>query len=110
STPFTPPTGGPAGTRADDTAEGGHKKPEKVLTPSRSTGDLTVPIFASLLSIPLGSRYPPLHLSAAQQRRQTFAALLDQLEIQTRQRPLLVTYEDLHWADATSLEFMALAA
>ena len=108
--PFTAPIVRAAGIKADDTAEERLKKLEKVLTPSRSTGDLTVPIFASLLSIPLGSRYPPLHLSAAQQRRQTFAALLDQLEIQTRQRPLLVTYEDLHWADATSLEFMALAA
>ena len=40
----------------------------------------TAPLFASLLSIPTGERYPPLALSAAQQRRLTLAALLDQLE------------------------------
>ena len=54
------------------------------------------------------SRYPPLALSAAQQRRLTLAALLDQLEALARQKPVLMLFEDVHWADATSLEVLDL--
>jgi predicted ATPase len=68
----------------------------------------TAPLFASLLSIPTGERYPPLALSAAQQRRLTLAALLDQLEALARQKPVLMLFEDVHWADATSLEVLDL--
>jgi hypothetical protein len=51
---------------------------EAILAPSPIME--TVPLLAALLSIPTGGRYPPLALSAAQQRRLTLAALLDQLE------------------------------
>jgi len=61
-----------------------------------------------LLSIATGERYPPLALSAAQQRRLTLAALLDQLEAVARQKPVLMLFEDVHWADATSLEVLDL--
>jgi hypothetical protein len=64
--------------------------------------------FAALLSIPLGGRYPPLTLSPAQQRRQTLATLLDQLEGLTRQQPILFFFEDVHWADPTSIELLDL--
>ena len=107
--PFTTLLTRSAGITAEDTPEQRLDKLERVLVPATSAADLTVPIFAALLSIPLGNRYPPLHLSAAQQRRQTFTALLDQFEFQARQQPLLVIVEDLHWADATSLEFLAMA-
>src|SRR5205823_3673839 len=68
----------------------------------------TAPLFASLLSIPTGERYVPLALSAAQQRRLTLAALLDQLEALAWQKPVLMLFEDAHWADATSLEVLDL--
>jgi predicted ATPase len=45
-------------------------------------------------------------LSAAQQRRLTLAALLDQLEALARQKPVLMLFEDAHWADASSLEVL----
>jgi len=67
------------------------------------------PLIAALLSIATGERYPPLGLSPARQRRQTFAALLDQLEGLARQQPLLIVCEDMHWADATTLELYDLA-
>jgi class 3 adenylate cyclase/predicted ATPase len=77
-----------------------------ILAPARIAE--TAPLFASLLSIPTGDRYPPLTLSAAQQRRLTLAALLDQLEALARQKPILMLFEDAHWADATSLEVLDL--
>jgi predicted ATPase len=67
------------------------------------------PLFASLLSIPAGKRYPALSVSSAQQRRQTLAAILDQMEGLARQSPLLIVCEDVHWADATTLEVLDLA-
>ncbi len=67
------------------------------------------PLIASLLSIPLGSRYPPLTMAPAQQRRLTLSALLDQIEGLARRQPVLMLFEDAHWADATSLELLNLA-
>src|SRR5262249_7579707 len=66
------------------------------------------PLFAALLSIPFGERYPPLALSPTQHRRRTLAALLDQFEGLARRQPILLSFEDAHWADATSLELLAL--
>ncbi|WP_354035310.1 adenylate/guanylate cyclase domain-containing protein [Bradyrhizobium sp. S3.2.6] len=66
------------------------------------------PLIAALLSIPTSDHCPPLGLSPAQQRRQTFAVLLDQLEGLAREQPLLVVCEDMHWADATTLELFDL--
>src|SRR5271169_103611 len=62
-----------------------------------------------MLSIPLGSRYPALGLSPAQQRRQTLSALLDQMEGLAKKQPVMMLFEDAHWADATSLEVLDLA-
>src|SRR5262249_60933359 len=36
------------------------------------------------------------------------AALLDHLEVLARQQPILLLFEDAHWADATSLELLDL--
>ncbi|MBV9198293.1 MAG: AAA family ATPase [Alphaproteobacteria bacterium] len=40
--------------------------------------------------------------------RSRLAALLDQLEVLARQKPVLMLFEDFHWADATSLEVLDL--
>jgi class 3 adenylate cyclase/tetratricopeptide (TPR) repeat protein len=52
----------------------------------------------------------PLGLSPAQQRAETFAAFVQVMVAMAQQRPLLVLFEDMHWADATSLELLALMA
>src|SRR5262245_60116527 len=66
------------------------------------------PLFAALLSIPFGDRFPGFAPSPAQQRRRTFAALLDQFESLAGQKPILLLFEDVHWADATSLDLLDL--
>src|SRR5689334_5610249 len=57
------------------------------------------PLIAALLSIPFGDRYRKLPHNPAVQRRRTFTALLDRFESLARQNPILLVFEDLHWAD-----------
>jgi class 3 adenylate cyclase/tetratricopeptide (TPR) repeat protein len=97
-----------AGFKADDTSEQRLDKLEAVLSMGASRVQTVTPLFAALLSIPFGDRYPPLALSPTQQRRQTLAALLDQFEHLARQQPILLLFEDVHWVDATSLELLDL--
>ena len=97
-----------AGFKADDTSEQRLDKLEALLAIAAPRVQDTAPLFAALLSIPFGDRYPTLAPNPAQQRRRTFAALLDQFESLARQKPILLMFEDAHWADATSLELLDL--
>ena len=97
-----------AGFKADDTPEQRLDKLEALLAMDASRLKAVAPLFAALLSIPFGERYPPLALSPTQHRRRTLAALLDQFEGLARQQPILLLFEDAHWADATSLELLDL--
>src|SRR5262249_57066153 len=102
--------GGAAGYRAADTPEQRLDKWEATLVVDASGVQAVAPLFAALLSIPFGERYPPLEMSPAQQRRRTLAALLDQFEGLARRQPILLSFEAAHWADATSLELLDLTA
>jgi class 3 adenylate cyclase/tetratricopeptide (TPR) repeat protein len=97
-----------AGTRSQDTPGQKLDKLEAMLALGTQQVAKATPLIAALLSITTGERYSPLGLSPVQQRRQTFAALLDQLEGLARQQPVLVVCEDMHWADATTLELFDL--
>ena len=66
----------------------------------------TVPLWASLLSLPTPDRFPPLSLSPARQREETFQVMLDWLHVRAVRRPILFVVEDLHWVDASTLEFL----
>ena len=68
-----------------------------------------VPLYAELMSLPLPEgRYAPLELSAKQQREQTLDALAGWLLEEAERTPVLNVWEDLHWADPTTLELLAL--
>ena len=69
-----------AGFKADDTSELRLDKLEALLALGTTQVQAVAPLFAALLSIPFGDRYPQLAFSPAQQRRRTLAALLDQFE------------------------------
>jgi predicted ATPase len=66
------------------------------------------PLFAVLLSLPPPAHYPPLPLSQPQQQQQTQAALLAWLLEEAERQPMLMVWEDLHWADASTLEWLGL--
>jgi class 3 adenylate cyclase len=65
-----------------------------------------VPLFASLLSIPTGDRYPPLNLSPIRHKEKTLEALLRWFAECARRQPVLFIVEDLHWIDPTSLTLL----
>ena len=94
--------------KADDTSEQRLDKLEALLAIAAPRVQEAAPFFAALLSIPFGERYPKLAFNPAQQRRRTFAALLDQFESLAGQKPIVLLFEDLHWADGASLELLDL--
>jgi class 3 adenylate cyclase/predicted ATPase len=68
-----------------------------------------VPLLAGLLSIPLpAERYAPLMLTPQHQKQQTLDALLAWMVAEGERQPVLVAWEDLHWADPTTLELLGL--
>jgi class 3 adenylate cyclase/predicted ATPase len=68
-----------------------------------------VQLFAMLLSIPVPEdRYPGLNISPKQQREQTLEALSAWLLAEAQRQPVLVLWEDIHWADPTTLELLGL--
>jgi predicted ATPase len=68
----------------------------------------TVPLLATLLSLPLPDRYPPLTVSSEQQKQQTLHVLLTILLRIAAQQPVFFVMEDLHWVDPTTLELLSL--
>src|SRR5207245_4029039 len=66
----------------------------------------TVPLWASLLSLPMTDRFAPLLLSPARQREETFRAMLEWLRTRAARRPVLFIVEDLHWVDPSTLDFL----
>jgi len=95
-----------AGFRRDDTDEQRLDKLEAVL--AQGTDDLSkvVPLFANLLSIPIGDRYPPLDLTPQKRKEKTLQAKLAQVEGLAAHRPVLMVFEDVHWSDPTSRELL----
>ena len=66
-------------------------------------------LLASLLSLPLPeSRYVALSLSPQQQRQQTQDMLVAWLLEEAERQPALAVWEDLHWADPSTLETLGL--
>ena len=66
-----------------------------------------VPLYADLLSLPLpADRYAPLDLNPRQRREATLDAAAAWLLEVAEQTPVLNVWEDLHWADPTTLELL----
>lgn len=68
----------------------------------------TVSLLATLLALPLPSNYPPLTLTPHQQREETQTVLINWLLEETEQATLFSLWEDLQWADPSTLELLQL--
>jgi class 3 adenylate cyclase len=95
--------------QADDTPEQRLEKLEQTLSQYTLPPEETVPLFTTLLSIPMPEeRYPPLHWTPQRQRQKTLEAIVAILLEQAEQQPALFILEDLHWTDPTTLELLDL--
>jgi predicted ATPase len=68
----------------------------------------TLPLFTALLSLPTPAQYPPLTLTPQKQKERTLQALLQLLVAQAERQATVLVWEDVHWADPSSLEFLSL--
>jgi class 3 adenylate cyclase/predicted ATPase len=84
-------------------------KLEAGLRPSSLPLAEIVPLLAGLLSVPLpAERYAELTLTSQQQKQQTLDALLAWMVAEAERQPVLVAWEDLYWADPSTLEILGL--
>ena len=81
---------------------------EQAVQAARLPLEEAVPLLAALLAVPVPERYPPLTLSPQRQKQQTQEALVAWLLAETAQQPVLAVWEDLHWADPSTLELLGL--
>jgi predicted ATPase/energy-coupling factor transporter ATP-binding protein EcfA2 len=65
-----------------------------------------VALFAKLLFLSPDERYPTVGLSPVREREETFRAMRQWLTACSDRHPLLFVIEDLHWIDASTLEFL----
>jgi class 3 adenylate cyclase/tetratricopeptide (TPR) repeat protein len=69
----------------------------------------SVRLFADLMSVPAPEdRYPRLAMTAQQKRDATLDAIVAWLIETAEGTPVLVAWEDLHWADPTTLETLGM--
>jgi class 3 adenylate cyclase/tetratricopeptide (TPR) repeat protein len=65
-------------------------------------------LFAALLTLPIPAQYPQLNLTPQKQKERTLQALVQLLIAQAERQATVSVWEDLHWADPSSLEFLSL--
>jgi len=63
---------------------------------------------ASMLSIPCDERYGALPMTPHKQKEETLRALVDLMQTIARRHPSVMLFEDLHWADPTTLDALDL--
>ncbi len=97
-----------AGFARNDTPETKLGKLETWLSGADQAISDAAPLMAALLSISVSGRYPPINLSPQRQKEKTIEALTDRFSALARHAPVLLLFEDLHWADPTTLDVMSI--
>jgi DNA-binding SARP family transcriptional activator len=67
-------------------------------------------LLARLLSLPVEEGAPVLRLARSEQRQRLMEAMADILSGLSRRRPVLMVFEDAHWADSSTLELIRMLA
>jgi predicted ATPase len=80
----------------------------EVLVAANAPAEGDVQSLAELLAVPLDNRYPALDLAPQRKKEKTFEALLRQVAGLAKRQPVLMIFEDLHWADPSSRELLDL--
>jgi predicted ATPase len=91
--------------RADDSAARLDKL-EALLAKSSEVNAERAGLFADLLGLAAGGRYPAPPEDPQRRRDMTLAAFVEELATLSRRQPALLIFEDAQWADSTSLELL----
>ena len=94
--------------RREDPLEAQLGRLEQALQRSGVPVQETIPLLAALLSLPHPPGYPPVQLSPERQKQKTQEALIAWLAAEAERQPVLAVWEDLHWADPSTLEWLGL--
>jgi predicted ATPase len=95
-----------AGFEAGDTNEAKLRKLEAWLEIVDLPLDQVAPLYASLLALPTGDRYPPPDVSPQRQKEMMLNAHVERFSRLPSERPVLFLVEDVHWIDPTSMELL----
>ena len=90
----------------DDTAQTKLDKLDALLAQS-FTPPSDATLFGAMLSLPNDGRYPALELPPPLRRQKTLEALSTQISTLSQSNPVLMIFEDVHWADPTSMEALS---
>ena len=89
----------------NDTASDRRRKLEAALAPMAMALE-DAALIADLLSVPVDSRHPALDFTPQRKKEKIFEALVRGLAKRARRQPVLMLFEDAHWADASSLDLL----
>src|SRR5712691_10713781 len=92
----------------EDSPQAKLEKLQQRLSHYRFPQNDTLPLLAALLSLPPPADFPSLTLSPQKQKEKTLAALVSWLVEEAAQAPVYCAWEDLHWADPSTLEVLSL--
>ncbi len=65
-----------------------------------------LPFIAALLSIPFEERYGAITIAPKLAKESTMRVLVDIVRAEARVQPILMLFEDVHWADPTTLDWL----
>ena len=92
----------------EDTSHTKLDKLQKAISSYRFPQADTVPLLAALLSLPRPEDYLPLTLSPQKQKQKTQQALVAWIIEEAEKAAVFCAWEDLHWADPSTLEVLTL--
>jgi predicted ATPase len=91
-----------------DTPQAKLAKLQQALAAHRFPQTDTFPLLASLLSLPHPDGAPPITLSPQKQKQKTQEALVAWIVEEAEKAAVYCAWEDLHWADPSTLELLTL--
>ena len=92
----------------DDTAEQKLDKLEALIVGQYRRPREDIRFLAAMLSIPGEERYGAVAMTPQKFKDETLRALVDTMEAIARRQPTVELFEDIHWADPTTLEVIDL--
>jgi TOMM system kinase/cyclase fusion protein len=91
---------------SEDSDESKLEKLEQLLRNLDMPLEPVIPLLVDLAAVPLGPRYAVFDGTPERRKQKTIEALVELMLLASDSRPLLLTIEDLHWIDPTTLQFL----